>query len=412
MPQPQSTTPPSGPAVTALQCGQRCFVFVVCGSAEHIDALHYSLVAMERHSRAAILVVTDSRRNERSIRWPHVVDVATPTHLDNHQASIYLKTAVHRFVPPGPRYCYVDTDVVAVAPNVDDVFRIAPAPIRFAADHIGLREFSPHAVRCDCPERRRCDLDEIARIKRVAYASAYAPEPEPGLCRTPADYERRAADRCARWMAFVRWAAGRPSSGQRGDAGSRRWQRYWIESQDAVLWEPPRIVRHVERTTAWRRDRRRQSWISPAGQDVYHVRCDHLVGEIARTFGIVVKRPAWQHWNGGVFLFDEGSNAFLDAWHTKTMTIFNDPVWRTRDQGTLIATAWEFGLQDLPVIPRAFNCITDPNVGGLMVSADGASLTVNGFLTRERPCLVHVMYRFGDPTWDVWNWVASRAESG
>ena len=44
-----------------------------------------------------------------------------------------------------------------------------------------------------------------------------------------------------------------------------------------------------------------------------------------------------------------------------------------------------------------------------MISGDGKRLTLDGFLTCERPFLAHVMYRFLDPTWDVWNWVASRA---
>ena len=156
--------------VTAVSRSERAFVFVFCGGAEHIDTLHYSLAALQRHSRADILVVTDSRRNDRAIQWPRVVDVATPTHLDNHQASVFLKTAVHRFLPPGPRYCYLDTDVVAVHPGVDEVFGFAPAPVRFAADHIALREFSPYAVSCPCLERHRDDQEEINALKRPAHA--------------------------------------------------------------------------------------------------------------------------------------------------------------------------------------------------------------------------------------------------
>jgi hypothetical protein len=390
---------------------QSAFVFVVCGDAEYIDTLHYSLAALQRHTRADILVVTDSRRNEKEIKWSRVVDVDTPPDLDNHQASIFLKTALHRFVPPGPRYCYLDTDVVAVDPGVDRVFQFAPAPIRFAADHIGLREFSSLAVRCDCLVRHRHGLEEIAALKRLAYASVPPTESKPRLCSTPTDYEQRAAEPMTCWKMYIRWAAGRPAPGQRGVATWRRWNRFWVEHQNAVLWEPRAIVRHVERTTKWRRDKLRQSWVSPTGDDVYHIACDHLVDQIAKTFSIRVKRPAWQHWNGGVFLFSERSSAFLEAWHAKTMAIFTDPAWRTRDQGTLVATAWEFGLQNLPVLPRAFNCIVDPYIGGLMLSANGERLTLNGFLTQERPLFVHVMHRFQDPTWDVWNWVATRAKS-
>lgn len=405
--------PPHSPTATSslqpIPGDRHCFVFVVCGAAEHIDTLHYSLAALRRHSRAGILVVTDARRNAREIQWPNVIDVATPGTLDHHQASIYLKTALHRFVPPGPRYCYLDTDVVAVDPGVDAVFASPPAPVRFAADHVTLREFSPYAVRCDCLERNRRELQEIDELKRTIYATVVVRDPEPRLCRSPADYEQRAAAPLFRWKTFLRWAFGRPSSGQLGSAARRRWERYWLESQDAILYEPLSIIRQIERTSGWRRNQRRQSWISPTGNDAYHNSCDHLAGQIAAKFGIVINRPNWQHWNGGVFLFDQGSGPFLDAWHAKTMAIFADPAWRIRDQGTLAATAWEFGLQDMALLPGAFNCITDPHIGGLMISSDGQDLTRNGFLTRERPCLVHVMYRFFDTTWNVWNWVASRA---
>ena len=40
------------------------FVFVVCGGAEHIDALHYSLKALKKYSSKRIIILTDSKRNE------------------------------------------------------------------------------------------------------------------------------------------------------------------------------------------------------------------------------------------------------------------------------------------------------------------------------------------------------------
>ena len=70
-------------------------------------------------------------------------------------------------------------------------------------------------------------------------------------------------------------------------------------------------------------------------------------------------RPDWTLWNGGVFLFDEASEPFFDAWHAMTRRTMADPYWRTRDQGTLAAAAWKFGLQDQPVLPQRFNFIVD-----------------------------------------------------
>lgn len=138
--------------------------------------------------------------------------------------------------------------------------------------------------------------------------------------------------------------------------------------------------------------------------------CDHLVAQIKATFGIAVTQRDWHHWNGGVFVFDGRSSPFMDSWHLKSTTIFSDPAWQTRDQGTLVATAWQFGLQNLPMLPEEFNFIADPSFRGLMVSRDGTSLTRDAFLTRQRPALVHVLRRVGDPSWDVWRWIARRAE--
>ncbi|MBK8706560.1 MAG: hypothetical protein IPN33_25310 [Saprospiraceae bacterium] len=66
--------------------------------------------------------------------------------MDNHQASIWLKTSLHRILPAGPLYCYLDTDVVAIRPGVDDIFQRYVAPITFCTDHCRLKAFSPTAV--------------------------------------------------------------------------------------------------------------------------------------------------------------------------------------------------------------------------------------------------------------------------
>jgi hypothetical protein len=87
--------------------------------------------------------------------------------------------------------------------------------------------------------------------------------------------------------------------------------------------------------------------------------CDHLREAIESKFGVVVPDPEWQHWNGGVFVFDAQSVEFLNAWHEATREILRDPYWKTRDQGTLIATVWKFGLENLPTLPRTFNTIVD-----------------------------------------------------
>ncbi len=126
--------------------GNNIFVFVVCGGREHIDTLHFSLQALKQCTKNEILIVTDSGRNEIAVEHNQVIDVKTPEHLNNHQASIYLKTALHRFVPAGNNYCYLDTDVVALDRGVDEIFAEFKAPILFAADHCLMDQFSPRQV--------------------------------------------------------------------------------------------------------------------------------------------------------------------------------------------------------------------------------------------------------------------------
>src|SRR5579862_6996129 len=88
-------------------------------------------------------------------------------------------------------------------------------------------------------------------------------------------------------------------------------------------------------------------------------RCNHLRDAIQATFDVEVEDPRWQHWNGGVFLFNSESTEFMDLWNRYTRRIFSDPTWKTRDQGTLIAAAWKLGLQHLETLPSRFNTVVD-----------------------------------------------------
>jgi len=100
--------------------------------------------------------------------------------------------------------------------------------------------------------------------------------------------------------------------------------------------------------------------------------CDHLKAAIKSKFDVEIDEPSWQHWNGGVFLFDSESSDFMNTWHDYTRQIFADPAWKTRDQGTLIATVWKHGLQHQPMLPDAYNYIVDP---------------MHGVAARKRPSL-------------------------
>ncbi|QXC60289.1 UbiA family prenyltransferase [Aquihabitans sp. G128] len=145
----------AGPGALADPAARR-WVFVVCGPAMHVETLATALGHLRPLTAAEIWVVTDVRRNAIPIDHPgidHVVDVATPGELDDHQASIWLKTSVHRHLPQG-EWCYLDSDIIAVAPGVEVVFDHRDGPVAFASD-LTIREnsvdrFSPWAMTCSC----------------------------------------------------------------------------------------------------------------------------------------------------------------------------------------------------------------------------------------------------------------------
>src|ERR1043165_5237901 len=144
--------------------GQNVFVFVVCGKRIHIDTLHFSLASLKRYSKNDIWVVTDSSRNETPVIHEKIVDIATPKEFDHHQASIFLKTGLHKFLPTGNNYCYLDTDVVAIDKRADTIFENFSAPITFAPDHCVMDQFSPSAVNCKCFEKYARWEKELAEL--------------------------------------------------------------------------------------------------------------------------------------------------------------------------------------------------------------------------------------------------------
>jgi hypothetical protein len=87
--------------------------------------------------------------------------------------------------------------------------------------------------------------------------------------------------------------------------------------------------------------------------------CDHLRRAIREEFDVVVPDPEWNHWNGGLFLFNATSIELARLWHDYTLLAFENPYWQVRDQGTLVAAAWKLGLASHATLPVRFNRIVD-----------------------------------------------------
>jgi hypothetical protein len=267
------------------------FVYAVTGNA-HIEQVNRSLRFLKHFTRQQIVVL--AARHDLPVDHDQVIEAQFPAELDDHQASILLKTGLHTRLDLANRtFCYIDSDVFAIHPDVGEIFHQKTGPVAFAADHSRLSNFSRFAVRCGCS----------------------------GGC------------------------------------------------------------------------------------------CDHLREAIAGKFGVEVTDPEWQHWNGGVFIFDAESVELLDTWHDYTRQILADPYWKTRDQGTLIATVWKFGLQDHPTLPPKFNYIVDAMRGlldeeraaanPLTYKVDESYSLADGSPTH--PAFLHFIGNTCRPGWRNWD---------
>jgi hypothetical protein len=391
---------------------ERIFVFVVCGSREHIETLHYSLKALRHYSSKRIIVVTDNRRNEVSIEHNEIVDVRTDETYDHHQASIFLKTSLNQVLPKGPNYCYLDTDVVAMSSECDAIFEEFKAPIVFAPDHCSLKKFSAFAVNCACAEKWKQDRDLWE--EKMNLHDRNRTITDEGLLKQSEELALRliALNKSflKRVLTALRYFSSLRTFKLDDEYAFNKKTREWKNhANKTVLFEVD--VKLIERDTGMRFNRWKQKWYNAEGEGLWDNECAHLAHQIEETFKIDVKQENWQHWNGGVFLFNEESEDFMNAWHQKSVDIWRYPEWKLRDQGTLIATAWEFGLGNHKTLDKQWNFIADYYNQKLQLKEKKGLISDNGFKTSCQPVFMHVYHHFGNENWDVWKWVDSKVPS-
>jgi len=385
---------------------QNAFVFVVCGSSEHIETLLFSLKYLKKYTKNEIIVLTDVSRNDLVIHHEHIVDIKTPIHFTHHQASIFLKTGIHNFLPKGKTYCYLDTDIVALSKEVDLIFNEYLAPITFAPDHCKLKSFSPYAVNCGCLEENQAEILELTKVLKTYDLNQSLGENEIQSQKELIKlFNQKKQNKLPYLLVILRFALSR-SIFKFENYIFNKQEKTWYDSrtQKAVLFDFSRISKKVSAVSPFSWSGRKRMWVNVKNENVYTLECNHLGDNIKNTFKIQVKKSNWQHWNGGVFLFNEKSSQFLDAWHKKSMEVIDLKEWKTRDQGTLIATAWEFGLENHKVLDKKWNFIADYNKDGLDFSQEGL-FTDDYWKTKYEVSFVHIYHHWGDETWDLWRWV-------
>lgn len=420
------------------------FVFVVCGADNHIRTLNYSLGHLRHFSKNEILVVTDSSRNTLEIGHANVLDISTPTELSHHQASIYLKVGLHKFVDMTHQYCYLDSDVVAVNEDVDTIFYHPVEPIAFAADHCTMRQFSPTAIKCPCIENRQKDIDLLKQLEASylklerkfhedlrSFNDQYIPSDPKGF-----ENYKKLKDIIQEYSEGYRWFLKTPPAFQfilaRFKPGTYNFEKF-LQSKGDYFWndknkqafdsagnllydaraEPPQhpsYYHHIKSNSPFIWSEINTYWLNQKGEDIYSVaNCTHLEEQLAEKFEVTVN-STWQHWNGGVFLFNSASTEFMDKWFDKTMKIFEDAYWKTRDQGTLIATVWEMGLQEAGTLPQEFNFLADRKNLHLKFK-EKKGFSFDDFLTCITPSFIHVYHDFGITGWDVWDYIDSTIQA-
>jgi hypothetical protein len=389
---------------------ETAFVFVACGAREHIETLHYSIAALRKFSEKRIIVVTDQKRNELAVAYDDVVDVDAPRSLDNHQASIYLKTKLHRILPIGPVYCYLDTDVVALHSSVNEIFDHYNAPITFGEDHCRLDQFSPAALRCGCDSMFLTWERELKAIFVKYKDLSRPPENDKKKRILEEKLDDIKKNRLQYKLISLKFNLSRRFFHLDDDNILDKLNHVWNDRHgNPVLYvnKVDSTVEMIERESPYRLNKADGiTWLRD-GKNVFDCRCGHLKNAIFETFGIAVKQDDWQHWNGGVFLFDSHSHLFLDDWHRMTLEAFAQDFWKTRDQGTLIATVWKHGLEQHPTLCQQFNFIADighperKHLGKLQFKVKGLKGTVH-------PSFIHVYHHWADPLWDVWQEIEER----
>jgi len=399
------------------------FVFVTCGVKEHIQTLNLSLRYLDAFSSCKIIVITDSSRNEISIVHDEIIDIKTPTSLNHHQASIYLKTRLHKILPQNDNvtYCYLDSDVIATNQQVDEIFNHKTGPITFASDHCSLPEFSPMAIRCGCKDKAEKKVELFNKLD-LEFKDKFIPK-DPVVLKGRIKILKVMDEYDDQFHGFrrnplVRFALYHLHPDKYDferyleEHGNFRWDdklKRAYDQHDNLVYDEynnPITEDYIEARTSFRWNKKEKLWYDEDGSQVFKASCEHLVKKIEEKFNITIADAEWTHWNGGVFLFDQESIPFMDAWHEKTMNIFKDKQWETRDQGTLAATVWEFELQNQKRLPAQFNFLADYNISELQFKEGGVFSTDN-FNTTIQPNFLHIYHQFGNKDWDVWNYVES-----
>jgi hypothetical protein len=388
----------------------KCFVFVVCGSEEHVSTLNFSLKFLRRFSEYPIVVVTDNSRNEIPIGHDNIINVNTPKHYNHHEASIYLKTGLHKFVPNinENTYCYLDSDVIAISEACNKIFNYNPEPVLFVKDHCDFSNFSPDAMHCNCKKKQLSEntsfYEKINSVfpKPINFDSHRKIEEKEKLDKL---FEELKSIKIKNVLPSLKYFISRyflsTNTIKLGKYTFVKSEKCWYnDTGEMIDFDFPYYEKKLKKELGFLF--KANNWYDTDGNNITPKMpaCFHLSDHFKQKYGIEIHQN-WRHWNGGVFLFNKQSVDFLNYWHKISLEEFNDPKTKTRDQGTLAVSAWKFKLQDMETLSVRFNFITEyvnPNIKWDTTKG----YTFNDFKTHFTPAFLHIYHHWGDKDWSIW----------
>ncbi len=174
----------------------------------------------------------------------------------------------------------------------------------------------------------------------------------------------------------------------------------WHNKDGSLFWKSYPLVENIYQRTGCIYNPENQSFKLAEGTIIQYVKKSTALKKTIETdFKIIINIEDWQHWNGGVFIFDKSAKSFLYDWKQRCLAAFTFPNWKTRDQGTLIATVWDHQLQDHPTLPQEWNFIADYYKEEILYKGN---FEFEVFDKRITPSLLHIYHHWGDDDWQLW----------
>ncbi len=389
------------------------FVYVVCGAKEYIEQLNFSLRYLKHFSRYPIIVVTDKSRNEETIEHDTVVDVKTPEQLNNHQAHLFLETKLPYYLDlkENDICCYLDSDIMALNENINEVFEHYKPPVTFAKDHCTIDFFSPKIMHCDCFNN--------FKSKEALFGKVVNMLPK-------VDLSDDGASNAAALKNYFNLLKDKPISNIRSIL-KYLMQRYFFRKSEFIFFNflfkrsdhcwynsKGKIIGYdfkhynkeiFKKTGVYYNGK---DWVTNNKELIKPQlpHCDHLRDYLNQSYNITIPQN-FRHWNGGVFLFGLKSKEFMDYWHQATMAeSAKGNIKYYDDQGTLIVSSFKFGTEKNPSLPVRFNFIADYNNKSTQWN-EQKGYTYNNFITTFIPAFIHIYHQWGDENWDIWQSVIS-----